>query len=55
MMIYSYNFQHPLSRLVPPSQGLGKGYRDPFFPVIRPDFPPIRKYPAFRALFKLSH
>jgi serine/threonine protein kinase/Flp pilus assembly protein TadD len=36
-------------------KALEKGYQDPFFPVIMPDFLPIRNDPAFRALFKLSH
>jgi serine/threonine protein kinase/Flp pilus assembly protein TadD len=31
------------------------GYSDPFFPVILPDFLPIRKNPEFRALFKLGN
>jgi Flp pilus assembly protein TadD len=34
-------------------KALAKGLPDPFFPVILPDFLPIRKDPAFRALFKL--
>ncbi len=36
-------------------RALEKGHRDPFFPVIMPDFLPIRKDPAFRALFKLGN
>lgn len=31
-----------------------KGFSDPFFPVILPEFLPIRKNPEFRALFKLT-
>ncbi|NTU51649.1 MAG: tetratricopeptide repeat protein, partial [Candidatus Aminicenantes bacterium] len=34
-------------------KALEKGLPDPFFTVITPDFLPIRKDPAFRALFKL--
>jgi tetratricopeptide (TPR) repeat protein len=36
-------------------RALEKGYRDPFFPVIMPDFLRIRKSPEFRALFKLAN
>jgi len=36
-------------------KALEKGYPDPFFPVIMPGFVPIRKDPAFRALFKLGN
>ena len=31
-------------------KALERGYPDPFFPVIMPDFLPIRKSPEFRAL-----
>ena len=34
-------------------RALEKGLSDPLFPVILPDLVPIRKDPAFRALFKL--
>jgi Flp pilus assembly protein TadD len=37
------------------TKALEKGSGDPFFPVIMPDFLPIRKDPAFRALFKLPN
>jgi tetratricopeptide (TPR) repeat protein len=36
-------------------KALDKGYTDPFFPVILPDYLPIRKDPGFRALFKLTN
>ena len=36
-------------------KALDRGYSDPFFPVILPDYLPIRKDPGFRALFKLSN
>jgi tetratricopeptide (TPR) repeat protein len=36
-------------------KALEKGLPDPFFVVILPDFLPIRKDPAFRALFKLPN
>ncbi len=36
-------------------KGLEKGFSDPFFPVILPDYLPIRKSPEFRALFKLGN
>ena len=35
-------------------KALDRGYPDPGFPVILPDFLPIRKNPEFRALFKLA-
>ena len=34
---------------------LDKGLSDPLFPVILPDYLPIRKDPGFRALFKLAN
>ena len=36
-------------------KALNKGNADPFFPVILPDYLPIRKDPGFRALFKLGN
>jgi Flp pilus assembly protein TadD len=36
-------------------KSLEQGSADPFFPVILPDFLPIRKSPEFRALFKLGN
>jgi tetratricopeptide (TPR) repeat protein len=36
-------------------KAIEKGYSEPFFPVILPDFLPIRKDPAFRALFNLAN
>jgi Flp pilus assembly protein TadD len=36
-------------------KALDKGFTDPSFPVILPDYLPIRKDPAFRALFKLGN
>jgi eukaryotic-like serine/threonine-protein kinase len=36
-------------------KGLEQGSADPFFPVILPDFLPIRKSPEFRALFMLGN
>ena len=39
----------------PLKKALERGYPDPFFPVIIPDFLPIRKNPDFRALFQLGN
>jgi tetratricopeptide (TPR) repeat protein len=36
-------------------KSLERGFSDPFFPVILPEFLPIRKSPEFRALFKLTN
>ena len=36
-------------------KALERGYPDPYFPVIMPDFLPIRKNPDFRALFQLGN
>ena len=36
-------------------RAIEKGLSDPMFPVILPDFVPIRKSPEFRALFKLGN
>jgi tetratricopeptide (TPR) repeat protein len=35
-------------------KSLAAGYSDPFFPVILPEFRPLRAAPEFRALFKLN-
>ena len=47
-----------LGQAKPAAAALGraieKGLTDPMFPVILPQFLPIRKSPEFRALFKLG-